>query len=357
MMRLVAPVPPDSYIPPPHGIFPYYGLKEDWGDGVEPVVMRLWKSGVYKIMEEDSFMSQKDTSIFSVFVREDSIEIDEQHIYHGKIVDVKERKIYSHDGKLLYSTDIRDRSFGYFDSDGSWLEFKHVTLRRRDAYLDTIKLAKKIMYDKIGRISEEDDFGYSGKGLNKIIYHYSAAGNEIEKLEYGKETPYNPIITGNKLKDPLEREKFYNELNKYEQEMKFGKGDFPLRSREIRRIDSAARIIEIESFLYRQYNSEWHDVITSYDKKWRPISAKYKSFDGRDTSTTITLYLRNKVGLLVNKVQDTDTTDTWTYDKKGNCIKHIRNSSQETWKYDSKNNIIEHDEGFAKNKFMIYYKS
>jgi hypothetical protein len=240
-------------------------------------------------------------------------------------------------------------SWKYYDSDGSWVEYKHLVPSNRNHWLDSTILIKKITFDKFQRPLEQDEFdeheefGDYGKIARKILYRYHS--NTTERSEF--------------IKCDWAR---WNSKN-YVKEARSGSVTYILKKNELIKIDSVKQSITLETTDYSSYDSniyfdKYHDTIF-YDKKWHPIRQNKEAAinGGSIMAYSYIDYNRDKNGLLISQTTRSrgssyEYIEEWKYNANGNCI--LRGTN--TWTYDTKGNLIEFDYGSFKNTFKIFYK-
>jgi hypothetical protein len=340
---------PNVLAPAEHGLFQNYGFDQNDSEKFAPI-LKLLHDGAYKIEEVDVDGFGKDTSIFKLYYSKDSVVIEEFSV-HRSIQHLRSIDKYSVNGKLLreeFYSNQKLNSWKYYDSDGSWVEYKHLVPSNRNHWLDSTILIKKITFDKYERPLEEgeydeyEEFGDNRKIARKTVYRYH--GNMTEKSEFVK-YDWARWISKNYVKEARSLSVTYL-----------------LKKNELKKIDTLRHSITIETTDYSSYDSDvyfdkYYDTIT-YDKDCHSINQNKETAlnGGSIIFRTYINYSRDNNGLLISQTTRSPAdsykyTDEWEYDKAGNCIRHGTN----TWTYDAKGNLIEFDYAY-KNTFKIFYK-
>ena len=215
-------------------------------------------------------------------------------------------------------------------------------------------MKKIIIYDDLGRpiesdeFDERDEFMQYEKIARKVLYQYSNLLTET-----------NDYVR--KSGDKYEKSK-----TEFEQEWKYGPVKYALYKRVIKKIDSAERLIETETYDYNNEYSKiysWTYDVAKYDETWHLPQEKIKSKypGGTEISERIIDYIRNSKKMLEEQIffahNNRETTDRWEYDKNGHCVNHKSYGRlQGIWTYDSKGNLVEHIHNGDKNRYKIFYK-
>ncbi len=332
LTRLAAPERLEVLAPKPHGLFQDYGFEQSDSEKFAPI-LNIVKTGGYKVEEVDSSNGRRDTSLFNIFQKEDSIVIEEQRIYGGKISDSKLKKVYSKKGKMLYQATTSKNvipNLRYFTAEGSWVWYQH--LRR----LDSMFLKEKIIYDKSGRPIEKDNYDEYEQFhdyatiAGKKIYKYSEKGEEIDITNSQRIPGQRPVV-------------------------------YRVTQDEHRKIDSVKRSIKTETTYY-EYPDDAKNIVyrvSIYDQGWRIMNEHIRqTYPNGVVSSQEIIYERKFDGHLVSMTtkSDEDYIEEWEYDKSGHCISHNHGNNVDTWLYDSKGNLVESNQSGYRTKFKIFYR-
>jgi hypothetical protein len=353
LLLLIFPAMPEptTYAPPHHGIFPFYGYEEVWGENIAPTIANLIRTGAYKI-EELEIARRKtiiDTSIsyYDIEVYGDTISIIEfrPKPNSGKYLR-RDTEIYLTNGKQIFPNldekDLQD------------------------------KIGKK--YDIKGRIIEEDEFDRYQKITRKTVYEYDSLQNVNIKSEYELIEPERPKFPKlPRVKDSTSKARrdsadsaYHRAYAQWEQQYKTMGDEYRLWSEVVTRIDSIKRTEEIYDYNFEKGDSlPLAHYFLYYDSRHRQIKEEDLDRNGKIKLVEETEYKDDPYGRLLSKTvyRNGDTTykDKWTYDHKGRCILHSDLNYIYEWKYDSKGNMIEYLESWHgvpgfKNTFKIFYK-
>ncbi len=366
------PVPPEVLSPAPHGFFQYYGFEQNDSEKIAPI-LNLLLTGADKVEEEnDDHSSRKDTTLYRIYLNGDTVALEEQRVNDGTPGSKFVEK-FSHKGKLLRRfSEPKFSTLAYYNSQGSWVEYKHLRPIGYNHWLDTTILKKEIKYDKLGRPIEIDEFDEHEEFMDyrkvaqKTVYYYGKNGSEIEELYFQRKLIEHPRGSRQQLQSAEEQANYEKGFQEYKQKKLFGPVEYLLYTREIRKIDSAARTIETERSEYNNGDTSivtWTNDLTYFDKNWHPIkkNIKKKYPVGSEISESNIEYVRDERDLLLRKITHRDgakdEVETWTYDNKGNCTSLLSWGQLEKWTYDSKGNLTEYDTGNKqKNRFKNYYR-